>query len=503
MSKKFTLFTEDYNVPPHPWLLWNKTFYDLRLKTKGKIFIDSIFIFQEGKALWAPDASQFSAAGAYFLPRLQADSTLAEEIVRQHYIGFAKIKRFVSSLKHKDLKKMSPRGLSKIYDDFCRIWLEIADWSAIPQYVDMGDNKYSVFVEKNIRGSLSAFGDPGVIFSRLLTPLKATYVRREAEAALGLLARWQRQPKLWRAFKRASKLANLDNISQRRQLQSLSRRFGWLQYYYDGQAAGPEYYFELLKGRAGDKAGKILSANKREREKLGAWQKRIESSLSVSARHDIRLLREFSFIKELRKEMQIYYLNYAMSSWFTELGRRLFCSQTQAKYLTPEEIRGFLRSGRRPRAEELPERFHLSAFVTIKGKSRVLVGKEAESMVRYMQMPKLIKTNVDIFTGQVSFPGRVRGAVKIINAVADIKKFNKGDILVSFSTNPSLVPAMNRASAIITDAGGVTCHAAIVSREMKIPCIIGTKIATRILKDGDIVEVDARKGIVKVIKRIR
>tara|TARA_Y100000310_G_scaffold338021_1_gene426573 strand:- start:1597 stop:1776 length:180 start_codon:yes stop_codon:yes gene_type:complete len=59
---------------------------------------------------------------------------------------------------------------------------------------------------------------------------------------------------------------------------------------------------------------------------------------------------------------------------------------------------------------------------------------------------------------------------------------------------------MKKAAAFVTDEGGVTCHAAIVSREMKKPCIIGTKIATKVLKDNDLVEVDANKGIVRKIK---
>ena len=59
---------------------------------------------------------------------------------------------------------------------------------------------------------------------------------------------------------------------------------------------------------------------------------------------------------------------------------------------------------------------------------------------------------------------------------------------------------MKKAKAVITNEGGLTCHAAILSRELKIPCIIGTKNATKVLKDGDIVEVDAGKGIVKKIK---
>jgi pyruvate,water dikinase len=61
-------------------------------------------------------------------------------------------------------------------------------------------------------------------------------------------------------------------------------------------------------------------------------------------------------------------------------------------------------------------------------------------------------------------------------------------------TSPDFIPILKKVSAIITDEGGITCHAAIVSRELKIPCIVGTKIATKVLKDGDVVEVDAQKG---------
>jgi len=103
--------------------------------------------------------------------------------------------------------------------------------------------------------------------------------------------------------------------------------------------------------------------------------------------------------------------------------------------------------------------------------------------------------------GNIAFKGIAKGTVKIINNPSDIGKFSKGDILVSINTDPSLMPAINICSAIISDEGGVTCHAAIVARELKKPCIIGTKNATKVLKDGDIVEVDANQGIIKLIKK--
>ena len=68
-------------------------------------------------------------------------------------------------------------------------------------------------------------------------------------------------------------------------------------------------------------------------------------------------------------------------------------------------------------------------------------------------------------------------------------------------TTPNFIPALERAIAFVTDEGGVTCHTAIIAREMKKPCIVGTKIATKAIKDGDYIEVDADKGIVKIIKK--
>ncbi len=100
--------------------------------------------------------------------------------------------------------------------------------------------------------------------------------------------------------------------------------------------------------------------------------------------------------------------------------------------------------------------------------------------------------------GRVAFKGFARGVVKVVRLNAEADKVKEGDILVSPMTVPDLVPAMKRAAAIVTDEGGITCHAAIISREIKKPCIIGTRVATKVFKDGDLVEVDAEKGIVRI-----
>lgn len=97
--------------------------------------------------------------------------------------------------------------------------------------------------------------------------------------------------------------------------------------------------------------------------------------------------------------------------------------------------------------------------------------------------------------------GVVRGVVRVVITPADSEKLKNKEVLVCPETTPDFVPAMRRSIAIITDVGGITSHAAIVSREFNIPCIVGTQFATRVLRDGDLVEVDASVGVVRVLKR--
>lgn len=111
--------------------------------------------------------------------------------------------------------------------------------------------------------------------------------------------------------------------------------------------------------------------------------------------------------------------------------------------------------------------------------------------------------------GQIANKGKVTGRVKIINVDYTnlsklknvVKKMGTGNILITGTTAPELILACKKAGAIVTDLGGLMSHAAIISRELNIPCIVGTKIATKIFKDGDMVEVNADKGIVRKIRK--
>ena len=127
--------------------------------------------------------------------------------------------------------------------------------------------------------------------------------------------------------------------------------------------------------------------------------------------------------------------------------------------------------------------------------------KELSREFNFQLEPEASMPDVSEIKGQIACSGIVRGKVRVLMKNEEVSLLKKGEVLVTSMTVPTFLPAMSRASAFVTNEGGITCHAAIVAREMKKPCIIGTKIATKVLKDGDLVEVDADKGVVRIIKK--
>lgn len=168
-------------------------------------------------------------------------------------------------------------------------------------------------------------------------------------------------------------------------------------------------------------------------------------------------------------------------------------------FLTFEEIkyRQF------PEIKELRKR--IQGYVFFKG--NLSVATDIEKFAQDQNL-NIINTEYDVkikskfvkIKGNGACAGKALGTARIVFEYAQLKKVKKGDILVTPMTTPDFLPAMKRAMAFVTDEGGITSHAAIVDREMNKPCIIGTKIATEVLKDGDKIEVDANSGIVRILK---
>ncbi|TKJ17057.1 hypothetical protein CEE44_00795 [Candidatus Woesearchaeota archaeon B3_Woes] len=174
---------------------------------------------------------------------------------------------------------------------------------------------------------------------------------------------------------------------------------------------------------------------------------------------------------------------------FEEIAKRFNTTSYELKFLTPHEIRGLL-LGKEIDIKNIIKNRQKCFFIHFNGEFRFL---ENASLTIEEEVEDVIK-------GQGAFHGNYKGKVKLIKDISDVNALKKGDVLVTQMTTTDLITDnIKKAGAIITDEGGITCHAAILSREFKIPALIGTKIATKILKDGDIVQIDTKKGIANKI----
>lgn len=184
---------------------------------------------------------------------------------------------------------------------------------------------------------------------------------------------------------------------------------------------------------------------------------------------------------------------------FKEISNRLKCSYKDLMCLQISEIEIFLHK-KNIDNYLIADRKRITVLFYPKKLLNIYGGKEALNFISKGRMReiKIRERKGNTLSGQPASSGRAKGiAVLAFSGAEANRRMKQGNILITAFTSVEYLPAMKKAAAIITDEGGLTCHAAITSREFNIPCIVGLKVATKVFSDGDIIEVDASKGLVK------
>ena len=193
------------------------------------------------------------------------------------------------------------------------------------------------------------------------------------------------------------------------------------------------------------------------------------------------------------------------------IAERLDLSFKQTESCLYDEIISLFREKKRKFIiNRCDRRSELFAVKKERGKWVFITGLKAEKLISSVE-PK-VAGNISEFKGIIASVGSAKGKVRIMPVgvgrenIVELKKkmsnFRKGDILVAKSAGPEMIIACRKAGAIVAEEGGISSHAAIISREFNIPCLVNTKIATDILKDGDLIEVEANNnGIVRIINK--
>jgi len=208
-----------------------------------------------------------------------------------------------------------------------------------------------------------------------------------------------------------------------------------------------------------------------------------------------------TFFKDWRDDLRRAH-SYHWTTLFEKIAEKLSVKYQDIGYLTLDEIHEALRKNT-PTNEVIQRRKDFPSIITMRSASTSIEVIDRKIPQKYHKILQGVtkKETAVVIRGSIAQKGIIQGPVKIVRSHHDLKNVSDGDILVANTTHPDYLSAMQKAVAFVTNEGGIISHAAIVAREMKKPCIVGTRVATQVLKDGMLVEVDANKGIVKILKR--
>ncbi len=428
--------------------------------------------------------------------------------IRQYF--FAYFKSAQAALKI-DVKKISDGELAKIYNKIVRAMM-LAHGPAISTtwFIDADGEDFSRFLlerlDKIIKKQKAKI-DLTMAFSILTTPEKPSMDIKEELNSLRIFKEIKKDKTARRIFSQR----DADKISQdlikindklRRKIFNHFKKWRWTPFIYLGPAYELDYYLEVWSGLLRQKFN--VSGRIKELENYTAGVRKSKRAITAKIKlspEDKRLFAlaaEIIYLKAYRKDYTFFGM-YVLDRVVREIARRLNLSKKQADFIAFWEVDEALHK-RKFSVDVLNDRIKYSVFY-INGKNKyIYTGAKARKFIAGLGFEKEKQEQVDSLAGTSAYPGKARGKVKIINLPEETGKMKAGDIMVSHTTFPALAPAMKKAAAIITDDGGITCHAAIVARELKTPCVVGTKIATSVLTDGDRVEVDADEGIVKRVR---
>lgn len=449
--------------------------------------------------------------GINFLANKAVDNPVWADKLNQEIVKYTKkYFSFAKSLENKNYSKLSNHELAKTFNELIKhqrvshhsgqitTWLIDADQQLFTKkLLSLLENKIKISgLQINIAEA----------FSALTTPEKPSFMEIESQDSLEIVALLRKDGEALNLFLKndvgeiENKLSQLKPALQKK-IKNHYKKYLWLHYNYEGPILQLDYFLEVWRGLL--KQGKIDKFLKESREKFSEIKRKrtlLFKQLNFSDKEKklFDVAKDIVWLKGWRKDC-MYYGAYVLDKIIKEIGRRLGLTLRQARYFCYWEVKDALQKNKYD-VNKLNERYeHSIVYTDSWGRPVIYSGKEARNFLKKLHFEKQKIEKVDKLTGICASPGRARGRVVIIETVDDLKKMKRGNIMLSETTYPALVPAMKLASAIVTNVGGLTCHAAIVSRELKIPCVVGTKIATKVLKDGDLVEVDATKGIVKKI----
>ncbi|MFH1890430.1 MAG: PEP-utilizing enzyme [Candidatus Kuenenbacteria bacterium] len=385
---------------------------------------------------------------------------------------------FQKNISKKYLNKLNNFELSKIFKKWSQLYLDFWTIGQLPELSNWGGEQIlKRELDKKVKND-----DFIILFERLSAPENLSFYQK-ADLELLQLKKYQ-----------GKKLFD-EKLSQYQQ-----KYFHILNSYHHTKILSKRYFekelskYSLSKAKAKIKELEFLPRKiKQEKRKL---IKKYNLGFKIA-----KIAERLSFCiwwQDLRK-FYIFLANHHIDLFLKEFSKRRKVGFDDLHYYNYHKLLELIQNNRKLSKLELKKRFNHFLFLHLAKKNSLeyFSGQTVKKFIKpYLDIS--VDKNIKEIKGLVVSRGKnVKAEVRILTSSKEVYKMKNGEILVASMTSPDYITAIKKASAIVTDEGGMTCHAAIVSRELEIPCIVGTKIATRILEDGDLVEVNANHGWVR------
>lgn len=501
--RKLHKFFDRGDIYPWPWTFADEVLTkDIGNLARGKKMSIILEEFIDGHIHHYFDEKEMNELIRCFLNKLVNDRAYLGKVVEKIHSLVKELLSYCEKLPNKNLESISAKRLLFFMSGYEQRLKRARTWGWIPPLID-GLTK--PFLSDACIQSLQAdlphlnAGDINKIYSAFSSPDSLGEVQKSEMNKFKLVISLGSN-----IFNKLLHSKNTDQFidsipsAPKTLLNNYIKKYAWVTYNYEGPALTLDLLKSSLKGITVSRAQKELSRINANHKDALKQKKALARKFMISpkTKHLLRIASAFMTLKEYRKS--VYQQSYVLlDPIINEAARRIGVQTDEAKFILPREIGSALK---KPKAYGKIARQRRKYCIVIirRGRSHFFQQEQASRLVKkYCASEEIISAKV--LNGQVAYPGKVKGIAKIVLTAKDMSKINAGEVLVSSSTNPDLLPAMKKAAAFVTDMGGIISHAAIVSRELRTPCIVGTKFATKVIKDGDMVEVDAEKGIVNIL----
>lgn len=471
------------------WFAWWTVCRDFTVSKVLKKYLGSpcknqIIVFKNGDGNWATDLAAWHVYGKNLVDKIVKHKFPLSELVKDHKTYARRVNFLCKKIEKLDTDATPANKAVDLFRSVIKQYLLLNEAGFVPVVSDLEHGLFTAKLQEVLKAKVKNPDNLNKYLNLLMTNDQPNLPFRETTDL----------------FKLAIKYPDAKKLAHSPELTKHTIKYCWVNFGYTGPAWKEKDFLDRISKLKKENPYLKLALKKHLAFLPRLRQKRIalEKTLGLSAKEKalFKTARLFSHLKALRIDTRHYFC-FSMGLWFKQLAKKHSLPHAWFEYANEKEIVSLLK-GLLVENQKIINRSNFYSEIW-EGKKVTRLSKKAIRKFLARNLVKETSVNQDFVSGQPAFLGKITGKAKIIFNPRDIAKVKKGNILIAVYTDPNLLPAMERAAGFVTDQGGITSHAAITAREMKKPCVIGTKIATKIFKDGDLVEMDANKGIVKKI----